>query len=77
MYKEHTQINPLLGGKDRHELVAQAATAVRSKVTMLFAVMHIHRRSRIPVHPREWRCGKSNPSPNVSARFIVSGGLLQ
>ena len=37
MYKEHIQINLPLGRKDRHELVAQMATAVRSKVTMLLA----------------------------------------
>lgn len=49
-------------GHSRHGQVAQAATAVRSKDTMLFAVMHIRLGSRIPVMPHKWSIRESNPS---------------
>ena len=40
-------------GRDRHGLVAQTATAVRSKRTIELAFNHRHLRCRKPVMPRD------------------------
>jgi hypothetical protein len=63
MYKEHNEKNPLVRGKNRDGQVAQAATAVRSNLTIELAFNHSHLRCRKPLHPHKWRFGKSNPSP--------------
>ena len=64
--------NLALGRKNRHGQLAQAATAARSKVTMLLAFNHRHLRCRKPVHPRKWRCGESNPSPTQEVLLYIS-----
>ena len=74
--KNTNEKTPGYGGKDRDGQVAQAATAVRSKETMLLAFSHRHLRCRKPVHPHKWRCGESNPSPTQEVLLYISRTTL-
>ena len=64
-------------GQSRYGQVAQAATAVRSNLMMLLAFKPIPPTQSKAFDTPGWSIRESNPSPNVSARFRVSGGLLQ
>ena len=54
---------PPIGGRCRYGCQAATGLDTRSNLMMLFAFKQIHLRRRKPVHPQEWRCGESNPSP--------------
>jgi len=59
---------PRYGGKGRHELVAQAATAVRSNFTIELAFNQRHLRCRKPVHPQVMEVWGIEPQSNVNGK---------
>ena len=68
----HTK-KPPIGGKCRHGQVAQAATAARSKRTMLFRVERYSPAMSKPNQPQEWSCRGTIPSPWQAPSFMCWG----